>query len=170
MLQNYSTLNSCLAVFADFFQVSCEEYKKYFEEAILTERLPLEQVKLDLMRAISDKDFSWKEAAKKKSVFFYDEEKTESEIFHEFKLLTWNVLFPLSKEEVEMLESRIRHILLNEKNGKSVEIFELLEELKEYPQWATLDESHIIQLGENEGKAVFQLERYAPDLCFIKLK
>lgn len=170
MLQNYSALNSSLAVFADFFQVSWEEYKKYFEEAILTKRLPLEQVKLDLMCAISDKDFSWKEAAKKESVFFYDEEKTESEIFHEFKLLTWNVLFPLSKEEVEMLESGIRHILLNEKNGKSVEIFELLEELKENSQWATLDESHIIQLGENEGKAVFQLERYTPDLWFIKLK
>lgn len=170
MLQNYSALSLCLAVFADFFQVSWEEYKKYFEEAILTERLPLEQVKIDLMRAISDKEFNWKFAAKYKSVFFYNEEKTDSEIFHEFKLLTWNVLFPLSKEEVEMLESGIRHILLNEKNGKSVEIFELLEELKENPQWATLDESHIIQLGENEGKAVFQLERYTPDLWFIKLK
>lgn len=170
MFQNYSALSRCLAIFKDFAQIPWEEYKTYFEEAILTGRLPLEQVKIDLMRAISDKDFSWKEATKKESVFFYNEEKTESEIFHEFKLLTWNVLFPLSKEEVEMLESDITHILINEKNGKSVEIFELLEELKDNPQWAALDESHIIQLGENQGKAVFQLERYAPDLWFIKLK
>ena len=86
-----------LGIFDAIAEMSVGEYKESFKSYQGSKYLDFEELKQELTEAESDESWSWKEASRKANFYAYDEDISEEDLYANFKLLTWDVLFPEEK-------------------------------------------------------------------------
>ena len=177
MVEKYKYLLGCFAGFSsEFYEMTWNEYRVFFLEGIRHDRLNEEQIRMDVIKALSDDKFSWKEVAEKKIVFFYAEDKTEEDTFIAFKLLTWDILFPeeiLPSETLELLKFKSIEIIkkqLKTMTDKSVHIDDIIWQLENEEKWSNLSRFDLLYMQREIAQEEIELEYFVPELWFFKLR
>lgn len=144
-MEKYRNIKIAFSYFPAFTEESPNMQKRDFQNAKGTKWIDFLELRKEIERAKSDHFFSWLDVASEKDFIKLEEGMTEQEILLEFKLLTWESIFPdqiLTEAEVEQLQKwlvgnlsagefisleDLRNKLNAEENGnKGVDDFELL--------------------------------------------
>jgi hypothetical protein len=107
MHHNYLHLSNCFLNFARYFEQTFDSYRSCLIEYIESGHVNTFALREEIDMALRDKEFSWKKFAKEREFVTYDDLQTEEEVFIDFQLFTWDILYPekvLNEEEMQKLK------------------------------------------------------------------
>lgn len=130
-MNNYRNMKIAFSYFPAFTEESPNVQKRDFHNAKGTKWIDLSGLRQEIRLAKNDPDFSWIDIAKEKDFIKFEEGMTEEEVYLEFKLLTWETIFPekiLGELEIINLQN---WLIENLSRDEFVSLKALGEKLKE---------------------------------------
>lgn len=106
-MNTYRNIKIAFSYFPAFTEESPIDQKNDFKQSKNTQWINFDELKQEIKRAANDSNFSWRTIAKEEDFIHYAEEMTEKEVFIEFQLLTWDIIFDkevLQKEDIKKLQ------------------------------------------------------------------
>ena len=117
-MNNYRNIKIAFSYFPAFTEESPDMQKRDFCNAAGTEWIDLFSLRREIRLAENDRAFSWIAIAKEKDFIKFEDGMTEDEVYLEFKLLTWEAIFPdeiLGETEIQNLQKwLIRNLVTDE--------------------------------------------------------
>lgn len=175
-MDDYPNLKYCLSCFDELFDLDFETYRNSFKDAFKHGYINQEGLRIELNKILLDESFLWKDFLKDKDVFFYDAEKTESDLYMDFKLLVWDLLFPelvLNNEGMNSLKGIVIDIIKKTSTTEESEwvfIDDILFELDNNPRWSNcIDYYDLIRMVKETSENDINVKYYQPELWFFKL-
>jgi hypothetical protein len=90
----YKKIISALSICPSAFEGSEEFYKRRFTEFIKTYDFEFRnELRIEMLRALQDKDWSWKDACEKVDFYSYDPYGSEKDHLDNIKEIIWDPLF-----------------------------------------------------------------------------
>jgi len=106
-MNNYRNIKIAFSYFPAFTEESPNIQKRDFQNAKGTKWIDFLELRKEIERAESDHCFNWLDVASEKDFVKLEQGMTEQEVLLEFKLLTWESIFPdqiFTEAEVEQLQ------------------------------------------------------------------